>query len=195
MAGPEAARQAEINRFCSDSRVTRGGTDAVASCVRAYADRPEVKLPSPADVPLPGERAYDPAPAVVEAALTNDHGIKTVTGIINNAIQTQMILDTGASLIQLPLPIAEKLAELGTLSLDDVISQDTFTTADGHQSVKPVIRLHSLTVGGVTLHDVEASIGTIGSPLLLGQSFLGRLGSWAIDNKTGVLRMQPVGNA
>jgi predicted aspartyl protease len=45
-------------------------------------------------------------------------------------------------------------------------------------------------VGGVTIHDVLASIGDPGTPVLLGQSFLERLGSWQIDNQRSVLVMR-----
>ena len=41
------------------------------------------------------------------------------------------------------------------------------------------------------MSNVVASIGSVSSPLLLGQSFLEKLGSWGIDNKKNVLTINP----
>jgi hypothetical protein len=56
----DAARQAEIERLCRAPRATSGGADAIAGCIAFYRSRPDLRLPDPADVPLPGEPGYDP---------------------------------------------------------------------------------------------------------------------------------------
>lgn len=49
------------------------------------------------------------------------------------------------------------------------------------------VRLHSLRVGGIEIHDVIASVAPQAGSLLLGQSFLSRFASWSIDNGKHVL--------
>jgi predicted aspartyl protease len=63
-----------------------------------------------------------------------------------------------------------------------------YVIADGSKHIQPMYRLHSVTIGGVTLHDVQAS-GSDGDVWLLGQTFLRRLSSWSIDNKTATLHI------
>jgi predicted aspartyl protease len=53
----------------------------------------------------------------------------------------------------------------------------------------PRFVLRELKVGDLTVKDVTASIGPAKGDLLLGESFLSRLGSWAIDNNRHVLRL------
>jgi hypothetical protein len=55
-----AARQAEIDRLCRAPRATGGSPEAIAGCIAFYRSRPDLRLPDPADVPLPGEPGYDP---------------------------------------------------------------------------------------------------------------------------------------
>jgi hypothetical protein len=47
--------------------------------------------------------------------------------------------------------------------------------------------LCSLQVGSQQLRDVEAIVGSLKSPLLLGQSALRRLEPWRLDTRTGQL--------
>jgi hypothetical protein len=56
----DAARQAQIERFCHAPRTTSGTTEAIASCGKYFRSRPDLRLPDPADIPLPGEPGYDP---------------------------------------------------------------------------------------------------------------------------------------
>jgi hypothetical protein len=47
--------------------------------------------------------------------------------------------------------------------------------------------IRSLKVGNATLESVAASIAPVTGSLLLGQSFLGRFGSWSLDNTSHTL--------
>jgi clan AA aspartic protease (TIGR02281 family) len=171
---------------------------ALAGCATQSASPPvwHSKAPSEIGIPVPVTHApglaQPNAPrADAEAAITTDHNTKSVTGVINGAVQVSMMIDSGASLVSIPIGLAAHLAEIGTLQIDeDYIRHDTFEMADGHTHAEPIIRLHSLTVGGVTINNVEASVGKDGSPILLGQSFLSRLGAWQIDNARNALVMR-----
>jgi predicted aspartyl protease len=61
--------------------------------------------------------------------------------------------------------------------------------ADGSTAKSDRFTLRELKVGELTLSNVTASIGSIKSTPLLGQSFLSKLGSWSIDNNRHVLRL------
>jgi hypothetical protein len=205
----DTARQAHIDRFCSAPRTTRGSADAIGQCSGWYQRHPEVRLPDPADVPLAGEPGYDPTlaqaepppaptqPIVLtpapqppphpddEAAITNDAGVKTVLGIINDALRVHLQIDSGASLVQVSPRIVTRLMQLGAPV--EFVSLGSFQLADGSTTFSPIIRLRSLTIGAVTVENVLASEGMDDSAVLLGQSFLERLASWSIDNARGVL--------
>jgi hypothetical protein len=73
----------------------------------------------------------------------------------------------------------------GTMQASDFIRNDVFTDANGNRASEPVYMLRSLTVGGVTVHDVPCIGGDDPHTFLLGQTFLAKLPSWSIDNKTG----------
>jgi clan AA aspartic protease (TIGR02281 family) len=197
---PPPPSAGDIDRFCRDPRIS-SSVDAAEQCVRLYSTHPEFTLPQLS--PMTGDvtqgygtseqpsQAYPTSQSSeTEAALTTDQGTKTVTGIVNAAISARFMIDFGASYVQIPLPLAMRLADLGTFDRDDYVKQASFELADGSESGAPVVRLHSLTVGGVTLNDVLASIGGEGSDVLLGQSFLNRLGSWSIDNSRSALVMR-----
>lgn len=83
-----------------------------------------------------------------------------------------MLVDTGASDIALPYEKAEALG----LDMDALRFDHPVVTANGEARVAP-IRLASVTLGGITLRNVDASVaerGKLASPLL-GMSFLGAL--------------------
>ena len=100
-----------------------------------------------------------------------------------------MMLDSGAGDVSLPLAVAKLLVAAGTLTKADYIGDGIYVLADGRRIKEPQYRLRSVTVGGYTMTNVQASIGD-GSEILLGQSFLGRLASWSIDNARHVLVMR-----
>jgi len=106
---------------------------------------------------------------------------------LNGQITLEFEIDSGASVVTTPAAVVEALQRGGTLGQRDVLGQTVFTIADGSKHVQSVLRLHSVAVGGRTLFNVQASGGPPGSPLLLGQSFLGRFSSWSIDDARSAL--------
>jgi len=89
------------------------------------------------------------------------------------------VLDSGAAHVQITRKAALNLALAGELT--DTGRKAKYVTATGEQNVQSVYLLRSLTVGERTVTNVECNVTDDGDPLL-GQSFLGRLGSWSIDN-------------
>jgi hypothetical protein len=131
--------------------------------------------------------AVPPTLAVGEAPLSVDGGVYLVNATINSAATLPLTLDSGAGDLSLPASLAMKLVQNGTLSSADYVGERIYITANGSRLKQPVYRLRSVTVGGITVNDVECSVGRDDQPPLLGQTFLGRFGSWSIDNHRRVL--------
>jgi len=107
---------------------------------------------------------------------------------INGRLTLEFILDTGASEVNIPADVALTLLRTGTITIpEDFLPGHVYTLADGTNVPSPRIRLRSLKVGQRLLSNVPASISSVESHLLLGQSFLERLGTWSIDNKQQAL--------
>jgi hypothetical protein len=83
------------------------------------------------------------------------------------------------------------LIRTGTLTQDDYLGRETFQMADGRTRPSTILRIRSLRVGGVVVHDVQASVTDTKGSLLLGQTFLARLSTWSIDNARQVLVLGP----
>jgi hypothetical protein len=108
--------------------------------------------------------------------------------ILNNTSKANFTLDSGAADITMPTQVIYQMVAKGDLTPADFLGVQTYVIADGSKHIQPMYRLHSVTIGGVTLHDVQAS-GSDGDVWLLGQTFLRRLSSWSIDNKTATLHI------
>ena len=85
-----------------------------------------------------------------------------------NGVKTPVMIDTGATNVAISQALADKL---GIRSITAIITQ----TANG-DTVSYMTRLNSVKLGGITAHDVSASITpSLGDEILLGMSFLGRM--------------------
>jgi len=113
-----------------------------------------------------------------------------VTVRINGAIALPFILDSGASDVQIPADVAMTLTRAGTISNEDFIGLQTYTLADGSQLRGDQFKLRELRLGNHVVRDVIATTGPVKGDLLVGQSFLSRFGTWAIDNMRQVLILQ-----
>ena len=127
-------------------------------------------------IKLPGSRlAEDPQHFDADLRLHRDGDA--------NGTAVKFLLDSGADLVTIPRSLAARL-----VSEADFISYATFVTADGSKHKAPIVRLRSLTVGGITLANVECVISG-GSDALLGQSFLKKLDAFSIDYQRNVLKL------
>jgi clan AA aspartic protease (TIGR02281 family) len=104
--------------------------------------------------------------------------------LINNKLEVNLILDTGASFVTLKKDVAEKLG----LDLDEIKSETEMILADGSRTKAKLVVLDSLSAQGVEVSKVEAVILTeelekldFGDGLL-GMSFLKRF-NFKIDQK------------
>lgn len=122
-----------------------------------------------------------------EVKLTDRGGTFLVPVVVNGRLNLDFVLDSGASEVQIPEDVFRTLYRTGTVSDADFLGTETYTLADGSKVPSARFMLHTLEVGGHTISNVAATVGTTISEPLLGQSFLSQLGSWTLDNQRHVL--------
>lgn len=119
--------------------------------------------------------------------LRREGGTYVLPTVINGRITLDFTLDTGAADVIIPADVAMTLMRTNTLRGDDFLGQQTYELADGSHLPSQRVRIHTLRVGDIEMKDVVASVVPPNGSLLLGQSFLGRLSSWTIDNRRPAL--------
>jgi clan AA aspartic protease (TIGR02281 family) len=124
--------------------------------------------------------------------LKADHGTFVVPVVVNGHMTLDFTIDSGASDVVIPSDVLSTLARTGTIAKSDYVGIGEYQLADGKAVRSRRIRLRSVRVGSVEITDVVASETPEAGSLLLGQSFLSRLPSWAIDNQRGVLLINQV---
>lgn len=118
----------------------------------------------------------------VEIPMENRGGVYTLPVKINSVITLNFILDSGAAEVNIPADVALTLIRTGTIKEEDFLPGETYTLADGSKTKSPRFNIQKIEIGGQIIQNVSASIGSVNSSLLLGQSLLSRLQSWSIDN-------------
>jgi clan AA aspartic protease (TIGR02281 family) len=131
-----------------------------------------------------GGREQEPASGVLMKSLG---GTYVIPAVINDAITLNFVVDSGAADVNIPADVVRTLIRTGSVSSADFIGTKTYMLADGSKIPSPTFRIRSLKVGDRKIANVTASVGSVESSLLLGQSFLARFRSWSIDNTRHVL--------
>ena len=114
-------------------------------------------------------------------------GTYVVSVLINGAITLKFTVDSGAADVSIPADVFLTLVRTGTITNSDFLGSQTYVLADGSKMPSQMFRIRTLKVGNVVVENVTGSIAPIQGSLLLGQSFLGRLKSWSMDNTKHVL--------
>ena len=125
--------------------------------------------------------------AAEQLPVTADGGVYSVPVHINSVLRMDMVLDTGAAYVMIPADVALTLKRTGTLTTAQEREPQDFDLADGSVVKQRRVVLCSLQIGTQQLRDVEAVVGGLRSPLLLGQSALRRLEPWRLDTASGHL--------
>ena len=129
--------------------------------------------------------AAAPPPAAVATAaipMKKDGGVYVVPVSVNGQVTLDCIVDSGATDVNIPADVFEKLVRSGSVQKADYLGTSEYTLADGSTERGRTFRIKTLKVGNVTVNNVVASVGGDGSSALLGQSFLERFASWSVDN-------------
>lgn len=122
-----------------------------------------------------------------EFALKRKAGVFETPVVLNETLTLDFMVDSGAADVSLPADVVSTLLRTNTLVSSDFTGQTTYTLADGSSLPAQTFTIRSLKLGSLEVRNVSASLGTVNSIPILGQSFLGRLGRWSIDNGGSVL--------
>ena len=117
-------------------------------------------------------------------------GTYVVPVLINGAIPLDFVVDSGASDVSIPADVVMTLMRTGTLQEADFLERRTYVLADGSTVPSQTFRIRSLKVGNTVVENVTGSVAPVKGSLLLGQSFLGRFGSWRVDNNKHALILE-----
>ena len=125
-----------------------------------------------------------------EIPLVGEAGVLKVPITLNGLIPLNFIVDSGASDVVIPADVVLTLMRTGTLSKADFIGSRTYRLADGSTVPSMTFRIKSMRIGNRVIENVTASMTGVDGVLLLGQSFLGRLERWSINNNRQVLEIE-----
>ena len=120
-------------------------------------------------------------------SLAKKGGVYQLPVEINGVITLPFVLDTGAADVNIPADVARTLYRTETIRDTDFLPGKTYTLADGSTVNSSRFLLRSLKIGNRRVTNVAASVGPVSSTLLLGQSFLEKLGTYGIDSQRQVL--------
>jgi predicted aspartyl protease len=122
-----------------------------------------------------------------EIRLSLRNGVSFVPVKINDRLVLDFVVDSGAADVQIPDDVFRTLLRTGTISRKDFLGTSTYVLADGTEVPSDRYLIRKMEIGNHVVGNVVASIGNPQSQLLLGQSFLSKLGSWTLDNERHVL--------
>lgn len=114
-------------------------------------------------------------------------GAFVVPVVLNDVMTAKFIVDSGSADVSIPEEVASTLLKSGTMTDADLLGSKTYLLADGSLVPSKIYRMASLRIGGMVMRNVTVRIAAAKSSLLLGQSFLGRLKSWSMDNARQVM--------
>lgn len=108
-----------------------------------------------------------------------------------NDIPMKFILDTGASEVSLSSTEALFLIKQGLITEEDILSPTKYRNANGEILEGTKIKLKTIEVAGLIINDITATVvDELNAPLLLGQSFLSKLGTISIDGNKLTIKSQ-----
>jgi hypothetical protein len=114
--------------------------------------------------------------------LVREHGVFMVPVRINDAVTIPFVLDSGAGDVLVPEDVFKTLLRTGTVTESDFREPRVYVMGDGSEQLEQRFILHEVRVGDHVVKDVIASVAPDKADPLLGQSFLGALPGWAINN-------------
>jgi hypothetical protein len=127
--------------------------------------------------------------------LIHEQGTYLVSVLINDKISLNFTVDSGAADVSIPADVFSTLRRTGSILNGDLLDSGIYIMADGSEHRSQRFRIRSLRVGNLELKNVIGSVAPATGGLLLGQSFLERLGSWSIDYKRHALVINDSGGS
>jgi predicted aspartyl protease len=118
-------------------------------------------------------------------------GVWKVPAILNGAIKSLLLFDTGASDVALPSYIVMTLRDSGTFKDSDIVGTETYKLANGSTVICSYFFLKELTLGDLTIKNVKAVIlENVMSDPILGQNVISRIGTFKINASEGFIEIQ-----
>lgn len=112
----------------------------------------------------------------VRIKMQKENGVYTTPCVING-LRMKFVFDTGASNVSMSLSEALFMLKNGYLEEEDIHGSSYSQIANGEIVENTTVNLKELEIGGIKIHNVEASIiHELSAPLLLGQSAIQKLG-------------------
>lgn len=119
--------------------------------------------------------------AQVTIQMEKEGGVYKVPCTVNG-VKMKFIFDTGAATVSMSQTMAQFLLDGEYLSESDIKGTGKSVLADGSIVNHATINLRDVEIGGMHIHNVEATvIEGQNAPLLLGQTAIGELGRVTID--------------
>lgn len=173
------------NRPCvgATQKKDEGFNDADAKPLQTFSP-PAAASPAPAK-PKPSVKAEGEA---TQVKLTRNGNSFWLMVTINDQVRLPFVFDTGATHVVLNKEAYQKLKQSGTLRLKDRQGKKDARVADGSKMEVERLRLDTITLGEVTIKNVEAMASTTSTaPCLLGISALNQFKNWQMDGQSGTL--------
>ena len=108
--------------------------------------------------------------------MVEDGGVYKVPCEVNG-LKVKMVFDTGASSVSISSSLAEMMLDNGYLTANDFGNRAKSMIADGRIIDNTKVVFKTISIGGITINNVEAVVlGNQRAPLLFGQSAIQKLG-------------------
>ncbi len=122
--------------------------------------------------------------------LSHRGGVYYVPGILNDKVQVEFVVDSGASMVYMPNSIFEQLKANDSIKKSDILGKGKSQIANGDIVDILIVNIQKLKIGQTEIENVKAGVGGNNSGILLGQSALKRLEPWSLDTKRGILNIK-----
>ena len=124
-----------------------------------------------------------------EILLSHRGGVYQTPVTLNEKVQLEFVIDSGASLVYIPNHVFEQLKANGSISNSDILGKGKSQIANGDIVDILIINIRKLKIGQTEIENIKAAVGGDRSAILLGQSALKKLEPWSLDTQKGILRI------
>jgi len=122
--------------------------------------------------------------SALEIPLEKHGDVYSLPILVNGLITLNFVLDSGASEVVIPSNFVSTLLRAGTITERDFLPGKSCRLADGSIMRSSRFTIKELNIRGYRLLDVPCIVCPATGRPLLGQSFLNRMESWTLDNRS-----------
>ncbi len=122
--------------------------------------------------------------------LSHRGGVYYTPGVLNDNVQVEFVVDSGASMVYIPNYIFKQLKANGSIKRSDILGKGQSRIANGDIVDILIINIQKIKIGQTEIENVKAGVGGDNSSILLGQSALKRFEPWSLDTTKGILSIK-----